>query len=347
MQCLSDVGNRTVFQHFCSNGSDRGSKVSFLLRLETDDHHFVNHLGIFCQSDINDILIAHRYFFRSISYKRECQHTLASRYRYTIVRAVDELIVTAAAKLPDGKARTSDDKISSLGNFICSSLNKCSGLETTDGRTFTLGIRREDSATAGTEKETSRGKPDEHPRRDIKPSENLAMPPYRTFRRTDLWSGTRVDLRKDFGEARDHGTIMHGIMSKIRTAADVDTAVRRAVRAGLIPAAKEKATADEIRGYVTSEPARRWFEGFTRLLAERPILIPADSRHPNGTSLRPDRVVWTADGRIEIIDYKFGEEDNRYLSDMKTYKRLICANFPDTPVSGFIWYAPLGKIVEV
>ena len=58
-------------------------------------------------------------------------------------------------------------------------------------------------------------------------------------------------------------------------------------------------------------------------------------------------MVWTADGRIEIIDYKFGEEDNRYLSDMKTYKRLISANFPDTPVSGFIWYAPLGKIVEV
>lgn len=296
-----------------------------------------------CTEDLRDTALKDQYD----AYFRDALLDEFNVLYVALTRAVDELIVTAAAKLPDGKARTSDDKISSLGNFICSSLNKCSGLETTDGRTFTLGIRREDSATAGTEKETSRGKPDEHPRRDIKPSENLAMPPYRTFRRTDLWSGTRVDLRKDFGEARDHGTIMHGIMSKIRTAADVDTAVRRAVRAGLIPAAKEKATADEIRGYVTSEPARRWFEGFTRLLAERPILIPADSRHPNGTSLRPDRVVWTADGRIEIIDYKFGEEDNRYLSDMKTYKRLICANFPDTPVSGFIWYAPLGKIVEV
>ena len=54
---------------------------------------------------------------------------------------------------------------------------------------------------------------------------------------------------------------------------------------------------------VNDPKAAGWFEGYKKVMIERPIAIGGDD------SRRPDRVVWTADGYIDVIDFKSGNQN--------------------------------------
>ena len=66
----------------------------------------------------------------------------------------------------------------------------------------------------------------------------------------------------------------------------------------------------------------------------------------DGLEQRPDRVVWTADGHIEIIDYKTGKENpSRYRRQVRRYiDRFSEMGFQN--ISGYILYLDSGEIVE-
>ena len=68
-----------------------------------------------------------------------------------------------------------------------------------------------------------------------------------------------------------------------------------------------------------------------------------DTRH-----YRPDRIVWTAYGHIDIVDYKFGEEESsRYLRQVGRYVHYVSGMFPGVDVRGYLWYPLQGTIIEV
>ena len=64
----------------------------------------------------------------------------------------------------------------------------------------------------------------------------------------------------------------------------------------------------------------------------------------DGSIFRPDRVIRTGESVI-VVDYKFGEHDNRYLRQVRKYadiwKRMGYRN-----VSAFLWYVQTGDIVQ-
>ena len=61
---------------------------------------------------------------------------------------------------------------------------------------------------------------------------------------------------------------------------------------------------------------------------------------------RPDRVL-LKDGKVTVIDYKFGEQTSkRYHRQMENYIKLIKAmGYVD--VKAYLWYVELDKIEEV
>lgn len=68
---------------------------------------------------------------------------------------------------------------------------------------------------------------------------------------------------------------------------------------------------------------------------------------PDGEVRRPDRVVWTADGHIDIIDYKFGEQRPKaYSRQVRAYMDALAAMGYEN-LRGFIWYVDSGKTVPV
>ena len=88
---------------------------------------------------------------------------------------------------------------------------------------------------------------------------------------------------------------------------------------------------------------KSWFSKHWKVLNERSIL----SWNKNGeiAPIRPDRVI-TDGNQIILIDYKTGQENNSYKSQVKKYiNHLHLAG--KTNLKAFIWYISLDKIIEV
>ena len=93
---------------------------------------------------------------------------------------------------------------------------------------------------------------------------------------------------------------------------------------------------------ISNPDVSHWFDGFDRVLNERPI----STGNLNNT-YRPDRIVWTSNGTIDIIDYKFGEEHkSQYEKQVKNYMNLL-VNMGHKNIRGFIWYIEKNKIIEI
>ena len=85
-----------------------------------------------------------------------------------------------------------------------------------------------------------------------------------------------------------------------------------------------------------------WFGPAERVLCEQTIYSAA-----NGRNYRPDRVVWTAAGTVDIIDYKFtGEQSDEHFGQVRAYMGML-REMGIANVRGFIWYLNRCEIVPV
>lgn len=159
--------------------------------------------------------------------------------------------------------------------------------------------------------------------------------------------GKRLKMRLNspgfFAEngAREYGTLMHEILSNIATIHDLENAVGKAVSAGEISQAEKAPLLDGLTKSLAIYPAYKWYSSNYEVLNETQIL------HPAFGFSRPDRVMKGKNGKITIVDYKFGEaEESRHKNQVKKYMKYV-TEMGYADVEGFIFYVKLGKIVEV
>ncbi len=141
-------------------------------------------------------------------------------------------------------------------------------------------------------------------------------------------------------EAREKGIFLHNVLSDIDTPDDLDWAFHKwQVAVGLDENHTEewKRLLEEA---LTQKDVQKWFVGYDRKLNEQKVIIDG------GKLLRPDRVVVTADGYTDIIDYKFGEEKTTYKRQVQQYVDVF-RTLGFKKVRGYIWYFLSGEIVEV
>ena len=174
----------------------------------------------------------------------------------------------------------------------------------------------------------------------LDPAGLFFMPAYTTADRNDLWANTRIDDLPDFSRPRDRGIILHEVLSRVHEADGLSHAVASCVHALILP----EAESGEIEEFLADELKRPeiapWFSGFRKAVTERPLMLPP------AETLRPDRVVWTADGHIDIIDYKFGQEKRSHHRQVTRYADCF-RNMGHSGVRGFIWYVPDHRIIQV
>ncbi|MBQ9076988.1 MAG: UvrD-helicase domain-containing protein [Muribaculaceae bacterium] len=165
--------------------------------------------------------------------------------------------------------------------------------------------------------------------------------PYYTADRDDMWNMSHIEEVKDLDRPRDRGIILHDILGQVRHRNDIPAAVRRHAYRLNITDAEADAITRQLQDATAKEDAAQWFEGYRRIIREQPIVLPT------GEIYRPDRVVWTSAGTVDVIDYKFGEEHpEKYACQVRRYMRLI-EEAGYSPARGFIWYVDSGKIVHV
>ena len=170
----------------------------------------------------------------------------------------------------------------------------------------------------------------------------LTPSPYFTKYREDIWATARLEDAEMMNEAQERGIFLHKVMENVRHRDDLILALKRQAYRNAIPQEEIDEMYKNLSTALDDERAEQWFEGYTRVVTERPIGVGALTE-----TTRPDRVVWTAKGTVDVVDYKFGEEDdNNYKRQVKGYMQKL-TDMGHENVRGFVWYMFKGKIVEV
>lgn len=147
---------------------------------------------------------------------------------------------------------------------------------------------------------------------------------------------------KDWNNPQDRGTLLHDMMSQVRHRADLKLAVKRVSYDEGMSEEEEREAYNLLHHAINEPEVDRWFEGYRRVLNESTILLMDEEE----SKRHPDRVVWTADGYIDIIDYKFGEHRSAYHHQVRGYMMQL-ARMGHKNLRGYIWYPEKGIIEQV
>lgn len=260
-------------------------------------------------------------------------------------RAVDELHIGLTSPEAKGASIGPDifNALSGCDQDFCRELEAANNIQDSARSPFTSFAITDNLITLG---EPSVKSVQEHAEKtSLTPSRLLEVANYDTQLHRSFWDNTHLEEKYyNIEDARDRGIMLHDTMAAIRTVADIPLAVNNLRHS---KKAKELTEADieEIRTIIETrvkDPrASRWFSGYTRLLIERPIVIStAETR-------RPDRVVWTADGHIDIIDFKSGSQPaKKYRRQLVEYATLL-SGLDYRKLRAYLYYLDSGEIIEI
>lgn len=144
-------------------------------------------------------------------------------------------------------------------------------------------------------------------------------------------------------DPRSEGTLKHRILQMMKTADDLDRALKLVKITGKVSDSQLKLWGEELRKVMATTPeAREWFAPEMRVLNERNIVQKGED------TLRPDRIVLTPDNEAIIVDYKFGDkEESKNKSQIAEYKSKLFSTGHFSNVKAYLWYVKIGKVVEV
>ena len=140
---------------------------------------------------------------------------------------------------------------------------------------------------------------------------------------------------KSRSEAVHNGTVLHNILASVIVPGDIEKAVETALRTGDVDKASAEEDLELLRERIASHP--EWFpEDGAEILTETSLF------DVDGEEYRPDRVV-IKDGKVTVIDYKFGEKNPRYRRQLSKYISIY-RNMGYSQVEGAIWYVPADEV---
>lgn len=139
---------------------------------------------------------------------------------------------------------------------------------------------------------------------------------------------------------RIRGVVLHDILSKVVVPEDLHKAVMSAELSGVLTEKEAEEVESMLAERISSVVCRGWFPSEKKNVRNEVTVINSD-----GKSYRPDRVI-SGDGKVIIVDYKFGAHDSKYIKQLERYARLW-KRMENAEVSAFLWYLPSGEIIDV
>ena len=139
---------------------------------------------------------------------------------------------------------------------------------------------------------------------------------------------------------RIKGVVLHDILAHVNVPEDLEGAVRQAVQSGEVTRIEAEEAYRLLSERIAAAADRGWFPSHAERILNEASLIDTD-----GQICRPDRVV-IADGKVIIIDYKFGEHHRAYERQLKKYAG-IWSRLGYKDVTSYLWYVHTDEVVKV
>jgi ATP-dependent helicase/nuclease subunit A len=151
----------------------------------------------------------------------------------------------------------------------------------------------------------------------------------------NYFAAERIAVR----ERINYGKLMHEVFEGINMVEDIAPAIRKLVLEGKLPEDESHALNERITGLISAPGVADWFSPDNKVLTEAAILLRS------GETRRPDRVIFRK-GKTLVVDFKFGEEHDRYADQVNQYRSLLGDMGYDN-IEAYIWYVDRNKIVSV
>lgn len=141
----------------------------------------------------------------------------------------------------------------------------------------------------------------------------------------------------------DRGKLLHTLFSDIRTLKDIEPAIDKLVSEGIIGGSEAEAEIRKITANAFSNPqVKDWYSGEWQLFNECAIIY----KEKDEVQLRrPDRVM-VKDGRVVVVDFKFGKPKSSHKKQIQEYTGLL-GRMGYRAIEGCIWYVEENQIVNV
>lgn len=141
----------------------------------------------------------------------------------------------------------------------------------------------------------------------------------------------------------DRGLLLHELFAMIRTTDDIDPAIARMKREGLIDSSEQGDIEHIVRSAVKHPQAADWFSGQYQLFNECCILYLNDEGLVS--RMRPDRVM--TDGKhFIVVDFKFARERDTHHAQVKGYIKQL-HQMGHTDVEGYLWYVYENRVCKI
>lgn len=151
-----------------------------------------------------------------------------------------------------------------------------------------------------------------------------------------------VDEEGTYRTDQMFGNIMHRVFSGILSKADVGPMLTSLQKEGIIPARERASLETRILVMISQPGVKSWFaDGEDRVVYNERNLLCGQ-----GKVFRPDRVI-VEGGQATVVDFKFGTaERESHRDQVRNYMHQL-RNMGYPTVQGFVWYAILGKTIQI
>jgi hypothetical protein len=143
------------------------------------------------------------------------------------------------------------------------------------------------------------------------------------------------------------GSVLHNVLSTIRTTDDIDAALWQLEQDGVLYHAtlSHDQLVGMLRKRLESPRVAEWFRPGRWTLYNECTILNTDPQTGKVVERRPDRVM--TDGRKTIVvDFKFGREREEYHEQVRQYMALL-KQIGLPAVRGYLWLVYSNKIIEV
>ncbi|MCA1756414.1 MAG: UvrD-helicase domain-containing protein [Bacteroidales bacterium] len=137
----------------------------------------------------------------------------------------------------------------------------------------------------------------------------------------------------------NYGLMMHSLFEAAQTVDDIHRGVEQMVFQGRLTVSQGEKLSGQIASVTSVKPVASWFRPGIEVRKEPGLLLPG------GALKRPDRVM-IDDGRVTVVDFKFGEVSDLYFRQLNQYRSLL-EEMGYVNVKAYIWYVETGNVVEV
>lgn len=143
-------------------------------------------------------------------------------------------------------------------------------------------------------------------------------------------------------EVRAYGELMHAIMERVETAADLDRALLRAKTRGYINHREMEDYRTALGKAMASVEEYGWFAPGQAVHCERALGY-------YGKLIRPDRIIMRPGGTVVIVDYKFGthRNDAAYGRQVSRYAKALVKAGAAKRCECYVWYVTLGEVFKL